>query len=82
MSWKESGLNILKFILNYSVAHPLVAIGVLFGVLFISLLASHWLDTAEGSFRGKALWFLFVLILAAVIVVVLVALNDGTISLG
>ena len=81
MSWRELSTNTLKAILNYSVAHPIVAIAGLLGILLLSLLASHWLDAAEGSFRNKVLWFLFVIILATVIVLVLVGLSNGVISL-
>lgn len=81
MTLKETMFKILNSILEYCLAHPFVAIIGLFAFLFISLLISHWLDSMEGSFRHKVLWIIFVLILAAIIVIILLALKSGSLSL-
>ena len=82
MTLKEITFKILKSILEYCLAHPLIAIMGLFVFLFSSLLISHWLDSMEGSFRHKVLWIIFVFILAAIIVIILLALKSGSLSLG
>lgn len=81
MEWKETAIKILKYIANYCIEHPYVAILGLFGFLMLSLLFSHWLDTAEGTFRNKALWLIFMIIIALIVLLVLFAIKGGSINL-
>jgi len=81
MTLKETTFKILKLILEYCLAHPYVAIIGLFGFLMLSLLLSHWMDSAEGTFRNKALWLIFMIIIALIVLLVLFSIKSGSISL-
>ena len=81
MEWKETAIKILKYIIDYCVQHPYIAVLGLFAFLMISLMLSHWLDSAEGTFRNKALWLIFMIIIALIVLLVLFSIKSGSISL-
>jgi len=81
MTLKETIFKILKYIIDYCIQHPYIAVLGLFGFLMLSLLLSHWLDSAEGTFRHKILWLIFMIIIALIVLLVLFSIKSGSISL-
>ena len=81
MTWESAVVSALNYLLSFCIKYPFISIGGLFVFLLISLLISHWFDSAEGTIRNKILWIIFMLLIAAIVLIILLAFKGGTLSI-